>query len=115
MFLSYYLDVEGAVLVDAHSLVAHFAIATASAICPGKVSSLADQLAAGLSRAPQLGTWLHVWAGFGARPKCQLTLTLQIVVETRQGVRQRHLFLRLIQETVSYSNNAERVYKGTLS
>lgn len=97
MFLLQYLKVDGAVLVGTHSLVAHFAIATASAIRPGEVSGLADQLAASFSSAPQLRAWLHVWAGFGAGAKCQLALTVQIVAGTRQVVRQRQLFLRLIQ------------------
>lgn len=114
MYLSRYLEVDGAVLVGTHSLVAHFAIATACAIRPGEVSGLADQLSAGLPSAPQLGAWLHVWAGFGAGAKRQLTLTVQIVARTRQVVRQRQLFLRLIQQTVSYRNNAERVWEGTL-
>lgn len=88
---------DGAVLIGTHSLVAHFAVAAAGAICPGEVSGLADQLAAGLARAPQFGAWLHVWAGLGAGAKGQLALTVQVVAGTGQVVRQRQLFLRLIQ------------------
>lgn len=54
---------HGAVLIGARPLVADFAVATAGAICPGEVSSLADQLSSGLSGAPQLGAGLHVGAG----------------------------------------------------
>lgn len=97
LFLPHYLIVGGAVLVGTHSLVAHFANATAGAIRPGEMSGLADQLAAGLPSAPQLEARIHVWAGFGGRAKRQLALTVQIVAGTRQVVKQRQLFLRLIQ------------------
>lgn len=108
-FLRGYLDVDGAVLVGTHSLVAHFAVAAAGAVRPGEVSGLADQLAAGLAGAPQFGARLHVRAGFGARAKGQLALTVQVVAGTGQVVRQGQLFLRLIQETVSCGGNAKGV------
>lgn len=88
---------DGAVLVGAHSLVAHFASAATSAVRPGEVSGLADQLSAGLPGAPQLGAGLHVGARLGAGAKRQLALTVQVVAGTRQVVRQRQLLLRLIQ------------------
>lgn len=81
-----YLDVYGAVLVIALSSVADLAVATAGAIRPGEVSSLADQLATGLPGAPQLGARLHVWAGLGAGAKSELTLTMQVIAGTRQIV-----------------------------
>lgn len=97
---------HGAVLIGAGSLVADLAVATAGAVRPGEVSGLADQLAAGLPGAPQLGAGLHVWAGLGVRAKSKLTLTVQAVPVTRQVVWQRQLPLWLVQQTVSYRNKA---------
>lgn len=105
MLLSFHtpshLDVLSAVLHRASPLVANLAIATACAIGPGEMSSLADQLSSGLSRAPQLGAGLHVRAGFGAGAKCKLTLTVQAVAGAGQVVGQCQLLLRLVQQTVS--------------
>lgn len=50
------------------------------------MSGLADQLAAGLPSAPQLGAGLHVWAGLGAVAEGELTLAVQTVAGTRQVV-----------------------------
>lgn len=105
MLLSFHtpshLDVLSAVLHRASPLVANLAIATACAIGPGEMSSLADQLSSGLSCAPQLGAGLHVRAGFGAGAKCKLTLTVQAVAGAGQVVGQCQLLLRLVQQTVS--------------
>lgn len=65
-FFNSHRNVHGAVLISAGSLVAHLAVATAGAVCPGKVSSLANQLSVGFPGAPQFGTGLHVWTGLGA-------------------------------------------------
>ncbi len=81
-----HLNMYGAVLISAGSSVADLAIATAGSVCPREVSGLADQLATGFSGAPQLGAGLHVWAGLGARAKCELTLAVQAVAGTRQAV-----------------------------
>lgn len=77
---------RGAVVVSAGSLVAHFAVAAASAVCPGKVSGLADQLSAGFPGAPQFGAGLHVRTGLRADTESQLTLTVQAVGGARQVV-----------------------------
>lgn len=71
-----HLDVHGVVLVRAGSSVADLPVATAGAVCPGEVSGLAHQLAAGLSGAPQLGAGLHVRAGLGAGAEGQLALAV---------------------------------------
>lgn len=95
---------HGGVLLTAGSFVADLPAATAGAIRPGEVSCLADQLSPGFSRAPQLGARLHVGARFGGGAEGQLTLTVQSVSGARQAVRERQLSLRLVQQTVSYTN-----------
>ena len=77
---------NGGVFISADPLVAHLAVTAAGAVRPREVSGLADQLAAGLAGAPQLGAGLHVGAGLGAGPEGELTLALEIVVGTRKVV-----------------------------
>lgn len=72
-------NVHGAVLISAGSLVAHLAVATAGAVRPGKVASLADELSTSFPGAPQFGAGLHVWTGLRASTESKLTLTVQAV------------------------------------
>lgn len=66
------------------------------------MTCLADQLASGLARAPQLGAVLHVGTGLGARTEGQLTLAVEAVVGAWEALRQSQTFLGLIQKTVPF-------------
>lgn len=77
-------------------------VATAGAIGPGEMTCLADQLASGLARAPQLGAVLHVGTGLGARTEGQLTLAVEAVVGAWEAFGQSQQFLGLIQKTVPF-------------
>lgn len=91
----------GAVPGGACSSVADPALAAGSAVGPGEVAGLADQLALGLPGAPELGAGLHEGAGPGAGPEGQLALALQVVAQPGQAGGQRELLLGLVQQTVA--------------
>lgn len=88
-------------LVNTSASVADFAVDATGTVSPGKVSGLTDLLSTNVPSAPQLSTWLHVWAGLGAQAESQLTLTVQAVAGARQAVLEGELLLRLVQQAVT--------------
>lgn len=95
------LYVHSAVFVHAFLSITHSAISAASAICPREMSGLADQLPLGLPCAPHLGAGVNVWAGPGASPKGQLTLTVEAVAGARKDLWESQLVLGLVKQTFS--------------
>ena len=82
-------------------LEAGAAVPAAGAVGPGEVAGLAQRLALGLARAPQLAAALHVGAGLGAQAEGQLALLAQGVAGTRQVLGQGHGLAGLIQKAVA--------------